>query len=47
MAVADMFLKVAGVTGECQDPDHKGEIEVMSWSWGLDAPTAQAGRPTG
>jgi type VI secretion system secreted protein Hcp len=30
-----MFLKVAGVTGEAGDADHKGEIEVVSWSWGM------------
>jgi type VI secretion system secreted protein Hcp len=38
-----MFLKVAGVTGEAQDNDHKGEIEVVSWSWGLQAPAALGG----
>ena len=47
MAVADMFLKMAGVTGEAQDLDHKGEIEVTSWSWGLVSPTAMEGKPTG
>src|SRR5687768_7075034 len=30
-----MFLKVHGVTGEAVDADHKGEIEVVSWSWGM------------
>ena len=35
MAIADMFLKVHGVTGEAGDADHKGEIEVVSWSWGM------------
>src|SRR5829696_8816025 len=39
-----MFLKIEGVTGEARDPDHKGEIEVSSWSWGLDSPAdAQTG----
>jgi type VI secretion system secreted protein Hcp len=41
-----MFLKVEGVTGESSDADHKGEIDVVSWSWGLqaslDASTGQA-----
>ena len=46
MAIADMFLKVAGVTGEAADSSHKGEIEVLSWSWGQDAPTTQAGQAT-
>ena len=30
-----MFLKVAGVTGESGDADHPSEIEVVSWSWGM------------
>lgn len=38
MAIADMFLKVDGVTGEAGDADHKGEIDVASWNWGLVAP---------
>jgi type VI secretion system secreted protein Hcp len=40
VAIADMFLKLAGVTGEARDDQHKGEIEVVSWSWGMAAPTA-------
>jgi type VI secretion system secreted protein Hcp len=35
MSIADMFLKVQGVTGEAGDADHKGEIDVVSWSWGM------------
>jgi len=42
-----MFLKIQGVTGESQDADHKGEIEVVSWSWGMQAPTAMSGAATG
>jgi len=42
-----MFLKLAGVTGDARDEKHVGEIEVLSWSWGLDAPMGQAGTPTG
>src|SRR4029453_17946623 len=37
-----MFLKIKGVTGESSDVDHKGEIEVVSWSWGLQAATSVA-----
>ena len=33
MAV-DMFLKLDGVKGESTDSKHKGEIEIMSFSWG-------------
>jgi type VI secretion system secreted protein Hcp len=42
-----MFLKVAGVTGEAVDADHKGEIEVVSWSWGGRASGTTVGRATG
>lgn len=30
-----MFLKLAGVEGESTDAKHKGEIDVLAWSWGL------------
>jgi len=32
-----MFLKLKSpdVTGEATDVDHKGEIDVVSWSWGI------------
>jgi type VI secretion system secreted protein Hcp len=33
-----MFLKMQDVTGEAADEDHKGEIEVVSWSWGMQTP---------
>jgi type VI secretion system secreted protein Hcp len=42
-----MFLKLAGVTGEAQDSDHQGEIQVVGWSWGLSAPAAVGGGATG
>lgn len=34
MAV-DMFMKVAGIKGESTDDNHKAEIDVLAWSWGL------------
>lgn len=35
-AVADdFFLKVDGVVGEVRDEAHKGEIDVLAWSWGM------------
>jgi type VI secretion system secreted protein Hcp len=34
MAAVDYFLKIDGVEGESQDSKHKGEIEILSWSWG-------------
>ena len=34
MAV-DMFLKLDDVKGESVDSTHKGEIDILSWSWGM------------
>jgi type VI secretion system secreted protein Hcp len=34
MAV-DMFLKLEGIDGEALDDKHAGEIDVLSWSWGM------------
>jgi type VI secretion system secreted protein Hcp len=34
MAV-DYFLKIDPLKGESQDDKHKDEIDVLSWSWGL------------
>lgn len=43
-----MFLKLQGVTGEAGDAEHKGEIEVVSWSWGMHTSTSAAtGQATG
>ena len=30
----DAFLKLDGIKGESQDAKHKGEIDIMSFSWG-------------
>lgn len=30
----DAFLKLDGIDGESTDQQHKGEIDVFSWSWG-------------
>lgn len=34
MAV-DMFLNIKGVPGESRDKAHKGEIDILAWSWGM------------
>jgi type VI secretion system secreted protein Hcp len=34
-SAVDMFLKIEGVKGESSSKDHKGEIDILSWSWGL------------
>ena len=31
----DAFLKIEGIEGESTDKTHPGEIEVMSYSWGV------------
>jgi len=35
MAHFDAFLKIEGIEGESQDKNHKNEIEIDSYSWGL------------
>jgi type VI secretion system secreted protein Hcp len=34
MAV-DVFLKLGDIKGESKDSKHAGEIDVLSWSWGV------------
>lgn len=46
--VGDMFLMVKGakcglIKGEAQDDVHKGEIEVLRWSWGMQAKASLGG----
>ncbi|HYW22738.1 MAG TPA: type VI secretion system tube protein Hcp [Terriglobales bacterium] len=43
MAKVDFFLKIDGIEGESTDSTHKGEIELLSFSWGAAHPVA--GRP--
>jgi type VI secretion system secreted protein Hcp len=49
MAQVDYFLKIDGIEGESQDKKHKGEIEVESFSWGLNAAddTGNVGKASG
>ena len=46
MAV-DMFLKLDGIQGESRDNKHKGEIEILSFSWGVTNSTGQTGGGAG
>jgi type VI secretion system secreted protein Hcp len=44
----DMFLSVKGAThglikGESPDDQHKGEIEVLGWSWGMQGKPSLGG----
>jgi type VI secretion system secreted protein Hcp len=32
---ADFHIKFDGVEGESTHKDHKGEIDILSWAWGL------------
>lgn len=34
MAV-DMYLKIEGIAGESKDSEHEGEIDIISWAWGM------------
>ena len=34
MAVS-IFARIGTIQGESQDAEHKDEIEVLSWSWGM------------
>lgn len=36
----DAFLKLDGIDGESTDTMHKGEIEILSFSWGVNNPGA-------
>ncbi|MPZ14832.1 MAG: type VI secretion system tube protein Hcp [Chloroflexi bacterium] len=40
-ANVDAFLKIDGIEGESADAQHRGEIDILSWSWGA----SQAGAP--
>ena len=45
MSEQDMFLKLEGsrlgpIKGDSQDGKHKDEIDVLSWSWGMEARTS-------
>jgi type VI secretion system secreted protein Hcp len=42
MAV-DMFLKLDGIDGESSDHKHKGEIEILSFSWGVSQTISSTG----
>ncbi len=45
MAV-DVFLKLGTIKGESKDSKHEGEIDVLSWSWGI-AQTGSMGKGGG
>lgn len=36
----DIYLKLDGITGECEAKGHEKEIEILSWSHGFSQPTS-------
>jgi type VI secretion system secreted protein Hcp len=42
-AASDIFLKLDGIEGETTQKDHKGEIEIESWSFGMSRPVGGPG----
>jgi type VI secretion system secreted protein Hcp len=44
---SDSHFKFDGVEGEATHKDHKGEIEVLSWSWNVSRTVALAGGGSG
>jgi len=42
-AQVDYFLKIEGIDGESRDDKHRGEIDILSWSWGMSQPGAGTG----
>jgi len=43
----DCHLKLAGVSGEATHKDHKDEIEVLSWNWGVSNESYTTGGGSG
>jgi type VI secretion system secreted protein Hcp len=37
MSIAAMYLNLTGITGESLADKHVGDIDVVSWSWGMQA----------
>jgi len=36
----DMFIKIEGIEGESEDDAHKGEIDLITWSWEVTQATS-------
>lgn len=43
----DTHIKFDGVEGEATHADHKGEIEILSWTWGVSNRSQVAGGGSG
>ena len=42
MSVADFFLNIDGIEGECTDLSHKGELQLLSFTRGATSPRDNA-----
>jgi type VI secretion system secreted protein Hcp len=42
VALFDAFLKLDGIKGESADDKHKGELDILSFSWGMQQTGSQA-----
>jgi type VI secretion system secreted protein Hcp len=47
MALFDAFLKLDGIKGESTDDKHKGEIDVLSYNWGVSQTVSGSAVGTG
>ena len=43
----DSHIKFDGVEGESTHKDHKGEVEVLSWTWGVSNTSLTSGTGSG
>lgn len=46
-AAVDMFMKIDGIPGESVDSKHKGDIDVLAWSWGANSSSAATSKQSG
>jgi type VI secretion system secreted protein Hcp len=45
-ATTDAFLKIGDIKGESTDDKHRGEIDVLAWSWGVNGAAAGDSKKT-
>ena len=46
-AAVDMFMKLDGIPGESTDKVHKGDIDVLAWSWGSSSSSSTTSKQAG
>ena len=46
-AAVDMFMKIDGIPGESVDSKHKGDIDVLAWSWGSSSSSSATSKQAG